>query len=320
MRDPTPTPLCRLEVPHDRITPAGRARWARPVRARQLGQSGRQEAGHAQPCHRVERAAARRRGRGGRRVIIARAVDGDPVAGRFLFERLDPKPRGRPIALPCAAGTLAERFAAVFAAVATGEITPDEALALGRLLDLERKAIGAAASVPAAAPAPELTPDEREAAVHAELAAVFGEAALAPRAKPAPGSVEPAEPLQFACISTPEDATAPAPAGDPPPAPKLPAEAQPPPRQAAPGGVTKRRLAYWQGSARRAPQAQTRRDVDAMRLGSLRQIDGEALEVFELAVAERVLMGWRAARPAAPGRRRALPASAARTGTSGRRA
>ncbi len=135
---------------------------------------------------------------------------GDAVAGRFLFERLDPKPRGRPIALPCAAGTLAERFAAVFAAVAAGEVTPDEALALGRLLDLERKLLGAAPDTRDAAPA--LTADEREAAVHAELAAVFGEAVFARRVKPAPEPIEPAEhpafPLHFHVASAETDAGA----------------------------------------------------------------------------------------------------------------
>ncbi|MEJ0069311.1 MAG: DUF5681 domain-containing protein [Pseudomonadota bacterium] len=192
------------------------------------------------------------------RVIIARAVAGDVVAGRFLFERLDPKPRGRPIALPCAAGTLAERFAAVFAAVAAGELTPDEALALGRLLDLERKLLGAAPDAREAAPA--LTADEREAAVHAELAAVFGEAALAPRPKATPEPPpEPAESLNSACIPEAQASDidekaeaaaeardcasdAPATAGSAPPSP------MPPP--AVPAAVTRRRIAYWQGSAR----------------------------------------------------------------------
>jgi len=138
------------------------------------------------------------------REIIARAVAGDAVAGRFLFERLDPKPRGRPIALAHAAGTLAERFAAVFAAVADGDITPDEALALGRLLDLERKAVDATAAVQDAASAmsPERTAAQREEAVLAELAAIFGDAAVGARAS------EPADRLHSTCISrSPTSAT-----------------------------------------------------------------------------------------------------------------
>jgi Family of unknown function (DUF5681) len=134
------------------------------------------------------------------RAIIARAVGGDTVAGRFLFERLDPKPRGRPIALARTAGTLAERFAVLFAAVAGGDITPDEALALGRLLDLERKAIGAAAGAPDAvsASSPEPTAAQREAAALAELAAIFGAAPVA-----ASGPPEPAERLHSTCIAAP---------------------------------------------------------------------------------------------------------------------
>ncbi|MEJ0069500.1 MAG: DUF5681 domain-containing protein [Pseudomonadota bacterium] len=129
------------------------------------------------------------------RVIIARAVAGDAVAGRFLFDRLDPKPRGRPIELETAGGTLAERFAAVFAATAEGRITPDEALLLGRLLDLERRSVGAAAPTADAVPEP-LDADAREAAAIAKLRAVFG--------KPTPSTPSgAADSLHSPCISRP---------------------------------------------------------------------------------------------------------------------
>jgi hypothetical protein len=167
------------------------------------------------------------------REIIARAVEGDSIAGRFLFERLDPRPRGRPIALARAAGTLEERFAAIFAGVAEGHITPDEALALGRLLELERKVVSAGAPDAPAAPPPPTTA-ALEAAVMAELDAVFGPArarATSPHPEPAEPP-EATEPLQSTCISTPPV---------PPPAVT--------PRPAPPPAPTRRRRAYWRGGA-----------------------------------------------------------------------
>src|SRR5262249_54311272 len=65
-----------------------------------LRQSRRQEARHAQPRHSLEGGAAQRRGYTSvARIVIDKALAGDAVAARFLLERLEPKPRGRPIHL-----------------------------------------------------------------------------------------------------------------------------------------------------------------------------------------------------------------------------
>jgi hypothetical protein len=62
------------------------------------------------------------------RHIIVRARDGDLRAACFLVDRLDPKPRGRPITLDLPDdATPAERLAAVTRAMCHGEITPAEA-------------------------------------------------------------------------------------------------------------------------------------------------------------------------------------------------
>src|SRR4051812_26945890 len=75
------------------------------------------------------------------RGIAARARKGEFAAARFLVEKLDPKPRGRPIELDMpddARG--AERFAIVTRAMCAGEITPDEAMVIVRVLEAEDKA------------------------------------------------------------------------------------------------------------------------------------------------------------------------------------
>src|SRR3954467_6271256 len=75
------------------------------------------------------------------RGIAARARKGEFAAARFLVDRLDPKPRGRPIELEIpddARG--AARYAAVTRAMCAGEITPDEALVVVRVLEAEDKA------------------------------------------------------------------------------------------------------------------------------------------------------------------------------------
>src|SRR4051812_18933799 len=61
------------------------------------------------------------------RRIAARARKGEFAAARFLVDRLDPKPRNRPIELDIPDdATLVERLAAVSRAMCRGEITPDE--------------------------------------------------------------------------------------------------------------------------------------------------------------------------------------------------
>jgi hypothetical protein len=74
------------------------------------------------------------------RVVIDKALAGDAVTARFLLERLEPKPRGRPIHLDIPdgespAGEVVATFNAALRAMAAGGITPDEAVSVARFLE-----------------------------------------------------------------------------------------------------------------------------------------------------------------------------------------
>src|SRR5215469_12172153 len=74
------------------------------------------------------------------RIVIDKALAGDAVTARFLLERLEPKPRGRPIHLEIPegespAGEVVATFNAALRAMAAGEITPDEAVSIARFLE-----------------------------------------------------------------------------------------------------------------------------------------------------------------------------------------
>jgi hypothetical protein len=118
------------------------------------------------------------------RVVIDKALAGDGVAARFCLGLLSPRPRGRAIELDLPDGTrpgdVVAAFNATLAAMAAGEITPDEALTVTRVLDgrrralqalvLERRLDAAATQAPAAAAAATATdaaarvdPDRRDA-------------------------------------------------------------------------------------------------------------------------------------------------------------
>jgi hypothetical protein len=81
------------------------------------------------------------------RVIIDKALAGDAVAARFCIGLLSPKPRGREIALDVPAtegpGDVVAVFDATVAAMASGEITPDEALIVTKVLDGRLRALKA---------------------------------------------------------------------------------------------------------------------------------------------------------------------------------
>jgi hypothetical protein len=82
------------------------------------------------------------------RVVIDKALAGDAVAARFCVGRLEPRPRGRTITLDLPEGAGARDIVAAFdatlRAMAAGEITPDEAVMVARVLDGRRKALAAA--------------------------------------------------------------------------------------------------------------------------------------------------------------------------------
>jgi hypothetical protein len=82
------------------------------------------------------------------RIVIDKALSGDVVTARFCLDRLEPRPRGRAIAIDlpegARAGDVVAAFDATVRAMASGEITPDEAVQVTRVLDGRRKAIEAA--------------------------------------------------------------------------------------------------------------------------------------------------------------------------------
>jgi hypothetical protein len=79
------------------------------------------------------------------RVVIEKAKAGDAVAARFVLGLLCPRPRGRTIALALPAdmhaGDVMTAFDTTLAALADGEITPDEALTVTRVLDWRLRAL-----------------------------------------------------------------------------------------------------------------------------------------------------------------------------------
>jgi hypothetical protein len=83
------------------------------------------------------------------RIVIDKALSGDLVAARFVVGRLEPPPRGRPIELDLPQGASASDIVAAYdvtvRAMATGEITPDEALQVSRVLDGRLRALKLAA-------------------------------------------------------------------------------------------------------------------------------------------------------------------------------
>ena len=79
------------------------------------------------------------------RVVLERAEQGDMRAASIMLARAWPHRRGRPVRLDLpdvatAAGLVAAQ-AAVIAAMAKGEITPDEAAAIAGVLEAQRRAI-----------------------------------------------------------------------------------------------------------------------------------------------------------------------------------
>jgi hypothetical protein len=73
------------------------------------------------------------------RIVIDKAKAGDVAAARFVIGLLCPRPRGRAVTLALppngTAGDIAAAFEATLRAMAAGEITPDEALIITRVLD-----------------------------------------------------------------------------------------------------------------------------------------------------------------------------------------
>src|SRR5438552_9767436 len=81
------------------------------------------------------------------RVLIDKAKAGDAVAARFIVGHLYPRPRARAVALALADGLPANNVVAahdaVLRALFAGEIAPDEAEAITRVLDARMRALKA---------------------------------------------------------------------------------------------------------------------------------------------------------------------------------
>lgn len=79
------------------------------------------------------------------RSVVAEALAGDMRAADILLARLWPVRRGRPVRLDlpaiASAADLARALGTVVAAVATGELTPEEAASVSAVLDAQRRAI-----------------------------------------------------------------------------------------------------------------------------------------------------------------------------------
>jgi hypothetical protein len=77
--------------------------------------------------------------------VVEAAKGGDMTAARLILDRIVPARRGRPVTftLPVVATTadLVAALGAILAAVATGELTPDEGAAVAGLIESKRKAI-----------------------------------------------------------------------------------------------------------------------------------------------------------------------------------
>jgi hypothetical protein len=77
--------------------------------------------------------------------VVEKAKGGDMTAARLILDRIVPARRGRPVqfALPVVITTadLVAALGAILAAVASGELTPDEGAAVAGLIESKRKAI-----------------------------------------------------------------------------------------------------------------------------------------------------------------------------------
>src|SRR5260221_2196151 len=81
-------------------------------------------------------------------IIGDRLAAGSEATARFVIKQIDPKKRAARVAFEYPPGaSLIERFQALFAASANGEITPEEAQALSRVLEREGNTIVKAAGV-----------------------------------------------------------------------------------------------------------------------------------------------------------------------------
>ena len=79
------------------------------------------------------------------RAVIEKAKSGDMMAAKIILDRISPVRKGSPVhlALPPAktASEVADAVTALIASMAAGKVTPDEAVTIGGVLEMRRKAI-----------------------------------------------------------------------------------------------------------------------------------------------------------------------------------
>jgi hypothetical protein len=79
------------------------------------------------------------------KVVVEAAKGGDMTAARLILERIAPVRKGRPVYfdLPPAktAADIAAAMTAVTTAMASGDLTPDEAVTVASVLEMRRKAL-----------------------------------------------------------------------------------------------------------------------------------------------------------------------------------
>jgi hypothetical protein len=141
------------------------------------------------------------------RAVIDRALAGDRVAQRLCFAAILPKARARPVAMDLPACDTIEGvvagFSATVAAMAAGEITPDEALKVTRVLERKGRALAApgsrgAAAVEAADVVPAAAPSEGD--LHPACKNRQSEAAEVLDETPAAAPLTPLPTFGSACI------------------------------------------------------------------------------------------------------------------------
>jgi hypothetical protein len=140
--------LADMDAPHDHATKHPANAGPKHLGRFQPGQSGNPR-GRAQGSRNRATIALEKLMESGAAAIVQTVVDaaakGDMTAAKLVLERVVPVRRGRPIRLELppieTAAGVSQAQSATVAAMAGGEITPDEAATVSSILESKRKAI-----------------------------------------------------------------------------------------------------------------------------------------------------------------------------------
>jgi hypothetical protein len=75
------------------------------------------------------------------KVVVEAAKGGDMTAARLILERIAPVRKGRPVYFDLPPAKTAADIAAVTTAMASGDLTPDEAVTVASVLEMRRKTL-----------------------------------------------------------------------------------------------------------------------------------------------------------------------------------